>query len=155
MKNLKNLLAVLSVSILILIIGVGYASAQTSTTNYLKMRGKILDNKTADISVFQEDDGDWTEVKTYKSKKHYLLRLNPEENYYVSFISSDGLTKVMYVDGGNIGAWMMHLDIDFKTKSIKHARVFQDPSNKDYTFKVIHKDSEQILISDQPLLSSN
>ena len=131
----------------------GKASAQTAPDNYLKMKGKILDGKTADITVFQQNGDNWTQVRTMKSRTNYSLKLNPEENYYVIFNSTDGLNKVLYVDAGSTGMWMMYLDINFEQRNIKYARMYQHPTNKDYSLKVVHKDNSRIIIgreSDKP-----
>lgn len=124
----------------------GKASAQTAPDNYLKMKGKVLDGNTADITVFQLNDNEgWDKVRTMKSRKNYTLKLNPEENYYVIFESPDGLMKTMHVDAGHTGMWIMQLDIDFDIRNIKYARMYQHPT-KGYNFKVVHKSNQKIII---------
>jgi outer membrane lipoprotein-sorting protein len=144
MKNLKSIMCIVSVLAVLVSILLGCAYGQTAPDNYLKMKGNVLNGKTADISVFQEDGLEWTQVRTMKSRKSYLIKLDPEQNYYVIFESPDGLRKVMYVDGGSTGMWVMQLDIDFSKTSIKYARMYQE--KEDYSFKVVHKDKQKIII---------
>ena len=123
----------------------GCAYGQTAPDNYLKMKGRILDGHTADITVFQENDGDWESIRTMKSRKNYSLKLNPESNYYILFESGDSLNKVLYVDAGSTGMWIMQLDINFDQKNIKYARMYQQ-TTKDYGFKIVRKDNQKIII---------
>lgn len=145
MKNLKNFACLTFMFAITACILCGFAYGETAPDNYLKMKGKVLDGYTADITVFQEIDGDWISVRTMKSRKNYTLKLNPESNYYVLFDSGDGLHKVLYVDAGTTGMWIMQLDINFDQKNIKYARVYQHPTNG-YNFKVVHKDNQKIVI---------
>ncbi len=71
MKSLKNFacLTFLFAIALSLVCGMAYGQAPD---NYLKMKGKILDGHTADITVFQEVNGDWSPVRTMKSRKNYF-----------------------------------------------------------------------------------
>lgn len=145
MKNLKSIMCILAMFAIAVTIVLGCAYGQTAPDNYLKMKGKVLDGHTADITVFQENGGDWTPVRTMKSRKNYSLKLNPESNYYILFESADGLNKVLYVDAGSTGMWIMQLDINFDQRNIKYARMSQHTS-KDYTLKVIRKDKQKIII---------
>ena len=124
------------------------ASSQTAPDNYLKMKGKVLDGHTADITVFQiNDNGGYDIIRTMKSRTSYTLKLNPESNYYVVFDSGSGLNKSLYVDAGCVGMWSLQLDINFDQRHIKYARMYQLPSTNDYTFKVVHKTGTKIVIS--------
>jgi hypothetical protein len=146
MKNLKSIMCILSMITLVVGILLGCAYGQTAPDNYLKMKGKVLDGYTADITVYQENDNEgWDLVRTMKSRKNYSLKLNPESNYYILFESPDGLNKVLYVDAGSTGMWIMQLDINFYSRNIKYARMYQHAS-KDYAFKVVHKDKSKIVI---------
>ena len=144
MKRFISIMMLFTFTIALVSCHCGEASAQTAPDNYLKMKGKVLDGKTADITVFQEYDGDWKEVRTMKSRTNYSLKLDPEQHYYVVFNSNDGLNKVMYVDAGKTGMWIMHLDIDFNVQNIKYARMYQ--SKNDYAFEVVRKDYNRIVI---------
>ena len=130
------------------------ASTQTAPDNYLKMKGKILDGHTADITVFQLTDSEnWIPIRTMKSRKNYTLKLNPESNYYVIFDSGEGLNKVLYVDAGSTGMWIMQLDINFDQRHIKYARMYQTKS-KDYTLKTVNKAGTKIIIGKDAYASS-
>lgn len=142
-----NILMLLSVTAILTVIGIGCASAQTAPDNYLKMKGKVLDNRTADITVWADNDGDWKSVRTMKNRSKYSLKLDPEENYYIVFVdNTDGTKKVLHVDAGTTGMWIMQLDINFDQNSVKYARLYRDPKQDDYTVKVIHKDNQRIVI---------
>ena len=80
MKNLKFILFIL------LTTTVGLRQATAQGKNNLKLYGKVLTDKKTNITVFQENNGDWTKIKTLKSKSRYCLELSPEENYYIVFI---------------------------------------------------------------------
>ena len=146
MKNFKSIMCILSIIAITLVITLGYACGQTASDNYLKIKGKILDGHTADITVYQENDKGWDLVRTIKSRNVYSLRLDPESNYYILFDNQEGLTKVLYVDAGSTGMWIMELDINFYEKDIKYARLYQHSTRNDYTFKVVRKDNQKIVI---------
>jgi hypothetical protein len=146
MKKLISIMMLLSLTMCFVACNCDEASAQTAPDNYLKVKGKILDGNTADIMVFAEDGGTWTKVRSMKSRKSYSVKLNPEENYNIVFTSADGIKKVMKVEAGNTGMWIMHLDINFKEYTVKYARMYQVGPDKDYALALIHKDNQRIVI---------
>ena len=123
-------------------------TAQAQTTNYdnLKVKGKIIDGNTTYISVFQEDDGDWYKVKFKRTRGNYNLRLDPKKTHYITFETSDGLIKSMYVDEGSGGQWLMELDINFKNMDAKYARLYQHKNNKKYVVNVMDTDEKRIIV---------
>jgi hypothetical protein len=144
MKNLKPPLYVFLIILLTANIGFG----QSKEKSKLKVYGKVLANKKADITVFQEKKRDWCKIRTLKSRSKYSLELSPEENYYIVFISPDGIKKALYVNGGREGSWVMHLNVDFNQWTVKHATLFQRAKGSNYGIKVTHKNNENITIND-------
>ena len=140
-----NLLCILSIIAITAFVLIGHTYGQITSDNYLKMKGKILDGYTANITVYQEHNGDWSPIKTIKSRKNYSFKLNPKSNYYILFESTDGLNKVLYIDAGSKGTWVVNLDINFESRHIKHARMYQY-ANKNYTFRLIYKKNRNITI---------
>jgi len=124
---------------LIAVVGLMDTLAQENEKNVLKIKGKVLVGKKADITVFQKVDNDWVVIKTMKSKAKYSIELSPEENYYVVFISNDGIKKALYVEGGKVGNWAMHLNLDFNEWSVKYATLYQHNTKNYYKLKTTNK----------------
>ena len=119
MKVLKSVLCVLSIIILVVTFSLRHSYAQGKS--HLKLYGKVLGKKKADISVFQEKNGDWSKIKSLKSRSKYNIELSPKENYYIVFISLDGMKNALYVNRGKTGDWIMRLNINFDAWSVKYA----------------------------------
>ena len=68
------------------------------------------------------------------------------ENYYIVFISLDGMKKALYVNRGKTGDWAMRLNIDFDAWSVKYATLYQHSDNGGYKIKVTHKNNEKITL---------
>ncbi len=149
MKNLKSVTYILSIIILIIAVGIGNASAQGKS--HFKLCGKILANKKADITIFQENNNNWSKIRTLKSRSKYNVKLSPEENYYLVFISLDGIKKALYINKGKTGDWRMRLNINFEEWSIKYKTLYHSASSECYKVKVKHKNNEKIIIRDKDL----
>lgn len=114
--------------------------------SYFKLHGKVLADKKADITIFQENNNNWSKIRTLKSRSKYNVKLSPEKNYYLVFISLDGIKKALYVNKGKTGYCRMRLNINFEEWSVKYTTLYQHASSGGYRFKVKHKNNEKIII---------
>ena len=146
MKYSNNIIRNTLIIILLVAIGLPNGSAQSDRNNSLTITGKVLAGKKTDITVFQEADNDWNIIRTMKSRKKYTVSLCPRQNYYLVFLSNDGIKKALYVEGGEIGGWVMHLNIDFDQWSVKYATLYQHKIHKNYKLKNTHKNNLEIEI---------
>src|SRR5690606_7073441 len=140
MKTLKSILMIFSITMIVVMGGLANAQ-ETTQQNYLKLKGKILANYTADIQVwkYQPDKETWSMVYDKTEKSKYAIRLNPQCNYQIFFTSNKGQVKVMHVDAGNAGPWLMKLNVNFNSPNTNYAKIYQDPKKKHYTFSLIDK----------------
>jgi len=128
------------VALLFSAIGLNYVNAQETTQeNYLKVQGKILGDYTANIQVWENNpkEGAWQKIYEKSDKSKYSVRLNPQLEYQIYFISNLGRVKTIYVDAGEAGPWLMKLNINFDALSTNYAKIYQDPNKKYYSFLLL------------------
>ena len=126
MKNFKSLMLIFSVALILGAVLMGSCSAQTST-DYLKVKGEILNDYAADLYVYVQDEstGEWTKIVNKKSKKKYRLRLATHLNYQVVFVGIAAPTKVINIKAGNSGRWIVTLDIDYNDRRERNMCMYQ------------------------------
>lgn len=107
--------------------------------NNLKIQGKILSDHSADIQVWENDPStnEWTIVYDKKEKTKYSFVLNPELNYKLEFTNANGDKKVMHVDAGKPGLWLVKLDINFNAPEVECARMYQSVRTKYYILSTL------------------
>ena len=95
--------------------------------NQLLIEGKILGDYKADITVFYFDveSCTWIKYEKHTNVKKYNLMLNPETSYQLWYKTSNGLMKVLYVNGGMPGVWEAEINIDFERSEQLFANLFQ------------------------------
>ncbi len=122
MKSAKSFMAILSVILILGAIMIGSCSAQTNT-NYLKVKGHIVNDYTADIYLYaqSEDNGAWEQVKQKRNKNRYSFILSTDIEYQIVFVGASGPNKVIHVRSGNPGTFIEYVDIDFNKNNGKHA----------------------------------
>ncbi len=147
MKNFIQLVSGALIIILITVIGLLDVSAQIKQKDVLTVKGKVLWNKKADISVFKKEaNNNWVKMKTMYSRARYAIKLSPIKHYYIVFVSTDGIKKELYVEGGKVINWVMKIDVDFNEWSVKFAELYQSNNHKYYKIKITHKENLAIKI---------
>jgi len=131
MKSAKSFMAILSVILILGAIMIGSCSAQTNT-NYLKVKGHIVNDYTADIYLYaqSEDDEAWEQVKQKRNKNRYSLKLSTNIEYQIVFVGASGPNKVIHVKSGNPGTFIEYVDIDFNKNNGKHATLSPVPNDR-------------------------
>ncbi len=131
MKSAKSFMAILSVILILGAIMIGSCSAQTNT-NYLKVKGHIVNDYTADIYLYaqSEDDGAWEQVKQKRNKNRYSFKLSTNIEYQIVFVGASGPNKVIHVKSGNPGTFIEYVDIDFNKNNGKHATLSPVPNDR-------------------------
>ena len=119
MRNFVQVIGNTLVFIMIFAISLLDASAQFKQRDILKIKGKVLSERKADITVFKKESNNWVMIRSMKSRKKYDIKLSPIEHYYIVFVSNDGIKKALFVEGGNVVNVVMKLDVDFKKKIIQ------------------------------------
>jgi hypothetical protein len=124
-------MAILSMALILGVIIMGSCSAQTST-NYLKVKGQIVNDHTADIYLYaqSEEDGAWEQVKRKNRKNRYSFKLSTDVEYQIIFVGVSGPNKVIHVKSGNPGTFIEYVDIDFNKNNGKHATLSPVPNDR-------------------------
>lgn len=131
MKTLK--LMVLMLFSMTLVLSSSVVEAQSTQLNYLKLKGKILNNHISDIAVYQYSDSEeWVKIDEVKNRTKFKIRLDPQHNYQVKFTNATGIEKVMEVCAGDYGRWIMYLDINFNKKELNYAQIYQTHVDEPY-----------------------
>lgn len=135
MKNIKSFMLIFSIVLILGAIVVGSCSAQT-TTNYLKIKGKILNEHRSDIYIYAQDEttDKWIKTTSKSNKSKYTLRLATDKNYQIVYISDSGQTKILHIKKGEFGMFIEFVDIDFSDNKEKHACLYQK-NNYEYAFQ--------------------
>lgn len=126
---------VLSVVLILGAIVMGSCSAQEST-NYLKIKGKILNEYTADVYVYVQDEvtDKWVRTTAKRNKSKYNLRLATDKNYQIFFIGNGAPTKIVHIKSGETpGMYHIQLDIDYTDCKERYACLYQE--NDNYIFQ--------------------
>ena len=133
--KVKNAMAIFAVLLIFGAVLVGSCSAQSSN-DYLKIKGNIVNDHNADITVYSQDDSsdDWTKVDTKKISTKYRMRLATNLNYQIVFVSDEGKTKVIHIKSGDPGAYLEYVDIDFDGSKERNACMYQNEEGN-YTFQ--------------------
>ena len=144
MRNFVQVIGNTLVFIMIFAISLLDASAQFKQRDILKIKGKVLSERKADITVFKKESNNWVMIRSMKSRKKYDIKLSPIEHYYIVFVSNDGIKKALFVEGGNVVNVVMKLDVDFNEWSVKYATLYQNSYTNYYRLKNKHKDNLEI-----------
>jgi len=141
-KNLFNFMAILAVMLIGGAILIGSCTAQ-EPTNYLKVKGAILNEYNANITVYtlNQDSDTWDEVAQKTVSKRYKLRLATDKDYLVLFINDEGDAKAVRITAGDPGMFVEFIDIDFDdtdeaqaymSQFDEYSYTFETDRNKDY-----------------------
>jgi len=135
MKNIKSFMLIFSIVLILGAIVVGSCSAQT-TTNYLKIKGKVLNEHRSDVYVYIQDEttDKWIKNTSKSNKSKYTLRLATDKNYQIVYISDSGPTKTLYIKKGESGMFIEFVDINFKNGKEKYAYLYQK-NRYEYVFQ--------------------
>jgi outer membrane lipoprotein-sorting protein len=127
---MKKLLGVL------MLIAVVFSSSAQESTNYLKLKGKILNEHKASVQVFEYniDTEQWAEIINKDNRSSYSMRLSTKKNYKIYFQSDKGYSKVMEIISGSPGMWIERIDIDFNRTDSTYLTLEQENKNKPYKF---------------------
>ena len=121
MKKFQNFMLLLAVTLIIGAVLVGSCSAQ-APTNYLKIKGHILNDYTAEMTIYCQDEAtsNWNTVIQKNVKNNYRIRLATDKNYQLIFMSDVGHTKVVHIKKGDPGMYIEYIDIDFEGSPERH-----------------------------------
>jgi outer membrane lipoprotein-sorting protein len=133
--KVKNAMAILAVLLIFGAVLVNSCSAQSSR-DYLKIRGNIVNDHNADITVYSQDfeTDAWTMVATKKISTKYRLRLATDVDYKIVFVSDEGSTKTVHITAGDPGIYLEYVDIDFYGSNERHACMYQNNTER-YVFQ--------------------
>lgn len=118
-------MAAFSVALIMGAILMGVCSAQEST-NYLKVKGEVLNDYKTDITVYSLNKvtDEWNKISIKKDKSKYNFRLSTNEDYKIVFMGNSGDTKTITIKKGEPGIYLEYLDIDF-TNEDRYACMYQ------------------------------
>ena len=121
-------MAILSVVLIMSAIILGSCNAQEQT-NYLKVRGVVLNEHKSDVMVFIYDEVNdkWNKVSAKENKSKYKLRLATDKDYKIVFMSTSGGMKTISIKSGDPGMFIEYLDIDFSNDE-EYACMYQKNS---------------------------
>jgi len=126
----KNFMAVLATLLIMASILIASCSAQ-GNTDYLKVKGEVLNDYRTDIIVYSLNKvtDEWNKITTKKDKSKYSLRLATDTDYKIVFVGNAGFKKVITIKSGDPGMYLEYLDIDFKNKD-KYACMYQTENER-------------------------
>lgn len=127
-RMMRNFMLLFSTILILGSISVGTSHAQ-EPENYLKLKGKVLNEQRADIVIYAQSNDEWVECSSKSNKSKYSLRLSTNKDYKIVFTYSDDATKTLFVKSGDPGMYLEFIDIDFKNKN----------SNKKYMLQKKHR----------------
>jgi len=135
MKKIKDVMLIFSILLVLGAIFVGSCKAQ-EPNNYLKIKGEILNDHNANITVYvdKNNDDNWTKVANKNIHSKYKLRLATDKNYQVFFANEYTPTKVVHIKAGEPGMYIEFVDINFEDSSERHACMYQNDKGY-YTFQ--------------------
>ena len=138
MKQLKSFMLLVSMALIIGAVLIGACNAQ-ETTNYLKVKGKIIGSNATDIQVFEYNDVscEWEEIHRKVKKSKYFMRLATDKDYKVFFTADNGYIKSLHIHSGDPGMWIKPLDVDFNNTGNLNAMMYQNDEQTDYEVRVI------------------
>jgi hypothetical protein len=127
---MKKLLGVL------MLIAVVFSSSAQESTNYLKLKGKILNDHKSSVQVFEYniDTEQWAEIINKDNRSSYSFRLSTSKDYKIFFQSDKGYSKMININAGNKGMWLEKIDIDFNLRDNTVLTMIQNGYNKSYKF---------------------
>lgn len=127
MKTVKNFMMLTAIALIMGAVIIGTSSGQ-STTDYLKVKGKILNDHSSDIYLFEYDEvqNDWVKVKEREDKSSYNFRLATNKDYRIVFISDYGPIKKVQISAGKSGRYIEYIDIDFNKTNTRYAFLRQN-----------------------------
>lgn len=125
-------MAIFAVALIMGAVLIGSCSAQENT-NYLKVKGVVLNDYKTDVTVYIQNEitNEWNEITTKKDKSKYSLRLSTDNNYKIVFMGNSGDIKTIYIKSGDPGMYFEYLDIDFTNKE-KYACMYQTENERYY-----------------------
>lgn len=102
--------------------------------NVLEIKGQFIGGYEAEINVYSYIDSldKWVNIYSLEEKKDYSIRLNPEEDYQVWFLSPGGGTKILCIESGNFGTYSLSYNIDFSISSKLFSVLYQDDESCRY-----------------------
>lgn len=102
--------------------------------NYLEIKGSFIGGLEAEILVYHYVDSSklWVNVYSIDKIKDYSIRLSPEEDYQVWFLSPEGDTKILCIESGMHGTYSLKCDIDFFVPSKLFSKLYQDDKSCEY-----------------------
>jgi len=132
MKKIKSIALLGVIALLMGTIITGACSAQ-EPTNYLKVKGAILNEYNANITVYtlSETSDTWDEIAQKNVNKRYKLRLATDKEYLILFVNDDGDAKAVRINKGEPGTFVEYVDIDFNDKEEAQAYMYQ---SDEYTY---------------------
>jgi hypothetical protein len=105
--------------------------------NYLRLKGKVLNEDKVSIRVFEYNDSTqtWKETKHIKKSFRYDIYVDPTKHYQIWFANKYS-TKKLYVLKGHPGPYFFELDVDFDNPV--HAQI-QQTEDYNYIVSVVKK----------------
>lgn len=123
---------ILLILVAMLCFNVSATNNPTPESNYLTLSGDISITEKTQVSVFIYDTTEcrWTMIEQQVVKRNYELLLSPTESYQIWFQSSNGYSRIVYVDPGDPGIWQARLSINFDPKSLAFIHMYQTCSEQ-------------------------
>lgn len=102
--------------------------------NVLDIKGSFIGEYKAEILVYHYVDSvdRWVNDYSIEEKKDYSIRLNPEVNYQVWFLSPEGGIKILCIESGTLGTYSISCDIDFSLPGKLFSKLYQDDEGCGY-----------------------
>lgn len=102
--------------------------------NVLDIKGSFIGEYKAEILVYHYVDSTerWVNDYSIEQKKDYSIRLNPEVDYQVWFLSPEGGTKILCIESGTFGTYSISCDIDFSLPGKLFSKLYQDDEGCGY-----------------------